>query len=107
MIRQCLTKTANTHGPCARFCYGVFELATYLKFSNIPAPTFTTATTLVTKTADIIAFFAAQVTVPRNVNAVSPSAEIVFIFKPFYCARSAYAQVVVHYIMTQFAAAAA
>ena len=58
MIRQQFAETTDTHRPLPGLSQLIFKLTTDAQFSNIPAPTLATRTTLVAKATQVISFIA-------------------------------------------------
>src|SRR5579863_606824 len=105
MVRQCLAKPADVHGPVTRFAQRIFKISAYAVFRNVPAERFPRSASLVTESADIIPFFAVQIAETRYIDAIGSASEIIFVLVPFHMPACTYAQVMVHQVVTQLAAA--
>src|SRR5579863_4353971 len=106
MVRKCFSKTAKMNGPCAWFGECVFQSGSNGNFFRTTHKTFAAATTLISESTHIIAFITSDISELRNIDTVGSSSEIIFILKSFNLTASASTQVMIHNIMSQFAAAA-
>src|SRR5690606_2222711 len=106
MVRQYLTECTEAHGPAPRFTHCILPLATDAHFSNLAAPPPTTGAPLVTEAPEIVAPVIANITETRDIQPIGPTSIIVSVFISFHAAACAATEMVVHGIVTQFAAAA-
>ncbi|MNE33935.1 hypothetical protein D3C80_1276330 [compost metagenome] len=106
MIREYLSKACCADSPLAGVSKCIFKTTTYIEFGNLSAPTFTAGTALVTEATQIISFVTAYINKSGNIKSIGPLTEYIAVFVAFHYSRSTDVVMMVHHIMSQFAAAA-
>src|SRR5437763_10582394 len=107
MIRKGLSECTEPHGPLPWFSQCIFKFASYIHFSDLSAPSLAAGSTLVAKSTDIISFIAKQISKSGHIYSVWTATIIVFIIVSFGNAGCSATEVMIHYVMSQFSAAAA
>src|SRR4029077_18293791 len=100
---------AKAHVPRAGFFQHLLEIHSEAAYVTSAAPAFAASPALIPVAANkfLLLGFLVDVAETRNVNAIRPVAERHFVFVARHRARSAAAHVMIHDVMTEFAAAVA
>src|SRR5690606_38187436 len=107
VVRQHFAKGGHTDSPWTWLSQGIFQIRAYTHFGYIAAPILAAGGTLVTKTAQVVALLIAQVAEAWNIETRRATAVVVLVFVAFNGAARANAEMMVHYVVAQFTAAAA
>src|SRR4051794_3087948 len=107
MVRQCLTKASNTHGPYPWLTKRIFVLTANLQLWYFAAPSLAAGAALITKSTQVISLISKQVAELWYIHPIRAATKIVFVLVACYYTACTYAQVMVHHIMAKLSAAAA
>src|SRR5205085_10205629 len=103
--RQALPESAKTHTPLSWFAKRIFEIHTEARGIHSALATIATAAALVPVSADKILVLGFYIAKTRHVNAIGAVAERHLIFMTWHGAGCPAAHMVVHQIVSKFAAA--
>src|SRR5690606_5625834 len=95
------------NGPDARFGQCIFQVCTNAQFRHVPVPTLAARRTLIAEATQVIAFFITQIAKAWNVKTGRTTTVVILVFKTFYHRAGTYAEMVIHDVVAQLAAAAA
>ena len=100
-VGQGFSKTGQSHGPVARLRELFLEVRAEGQFGDVALPVAAARTALVAEPPQIVALVAAEVAVPRDVDAVGPAAVIVLVQIPLPNPAGAHFEVMIHEIASQ------
>src|SRR5690554_6440728 len=106
-MRKDFAEGSYTNCPFSRLTKSIFKLCTNIQFSHIPRPATSACTSLIAEATEIVAFVIAYVLKARDINTVRTTTIVVAIVETFHTATSSKPEMMIHYVVTEFAAAAA
>src|SRR5690606_4287485 len=107
VVRKNFSESGNSDGPFARLTQSIFQFSANIEFSNIPRPTASASTSLIAKAPKVVALIIAHILKARNINAVRTCAIVIAVVETFNTSTSPKSEMVIHYVVSQFTAAAA
>src|SRR5690606_782525 len=89
VVRQNLAKATDAHRPSAGRRDFFFELLANAEFLHHTRPALATGTSLIAKSANVVAIIFSDVAITRNVYSVGSSSGVVHVFITFHLRGSA------------------
>src|SRR5206468_11149938 len=101
VVRQHLPERAAADRPCSRLSDHVLEAAADAELGDRARPALASGRSLVAKAAKIVALFAKEIPVTRDIDRVWLPAILVFVVQPFDASLRAHAEMVVHEVVAE------